>query len=91
MATTTRHTLRTAQAARDAGPERQAAKAISLAIDQGRDEGTNTHLELAEFKAETKASLAEIKASLQFIFWAFGLVIALLLGNMAMTAGILLR
>lgn len=86
MTTATEHfdTLRTAEALREAGVEEKAAKAISLAIDQGRDEGTNTHLELAEFKAE-------MKASLKFIFWAFGLVIALLLGNMAMTAGILLR
>lgn len=77
-------TLCTTEALRDAGLEEQAAKAISLAIDRSRDEGTNTRLALAEFKAE-------MTASLQCIFWAFGLVIALLLGNMAMTAGILLR
>ena len=79
MASTTQHfdTLRTAEALREAGLEEHAAKAISLAIDQGRENGDLVTQPM--LKAMLKAELASLE--IRLIKW----IVAIVLGATAIT------
>ncbi len=75
MASTAQHfdTLRTAEALREAGLEEHAAKAISLAIDQGRESGDLVTQPML------KAELASLE--IRLIKW----IVAIVLGAAATT------
>ena len=79
MAPTAQHfdTLRTAEALREAGLEEHAAKAISLTIDQGRENGDLVTQPM--LKAMLKAELASLEIKL--IKW----IVAIGLGATAIT------